>query len=79
MVLAVAGLALCFSWRILLISLGQLNTGKFIIINAMEVNLAGCIFEAEWEALGRGEDDQVYRSFTTRETWVPLSSPLLST
>ena len=72
LVLAVAGLSLCLAWRTLLVSFGQLNAGKFVIINAMEHQLAGAIYEAEWEALGRGEDDAVYRSFTTRETWVPV-------
>lgn len=72
LVLAVTGLSLCFAWRTLLVSFGQLNTGKFVIINAMESNLSSAIYEAEWEALGRGEDDSVYRSFTARETWVPL-------
>ena len=32
-----------------------------------------CIFAAEWEALGRGEDPKKYRSFTSREIWVPYS------
>ena len=71
-ILAVAGSSLCFAWRTLLISFGQLNTGKFIIINAMEEELSAAIYTAEWQALGRGEDPSVYRSFTTRETWVPI-------
>lgn len=71
-ILAVTGLALCVAWRSLLISFGQLNTGKFVIIDAMESNLAASIFAAEWEALGRGEDRSVYRSFTKREADVPI-------
>lgn len=73
LVLAVAGAALCMAWRSLIISFGQLNTGKFKIINTMERSLAASIFAAEWEALSRGKDPKVYRSFTSREVFVPLS------
>src|SRR5207249_11688352 len=70
-VLAVAGAVLCGAWRTLIISFGQLNTGKFAIINEMEQRLAASIFAAEWEALERGENPAVYRSFTAREALVP--------
>lgn len=72
-VLAVAGASLCVAWRSLIISFGQLNTGKFAIINAMEAELAASIFVAEWEALDRGENPKVYRSFTSREIYVPVA------
>ncbi len=70
-VLAVAGAILCGAWRSLLISFGQLNRGKFKIINAIERYLTVAVYSAEWEALGRGEDPKVYRSFTAKEIWVP--------
>jgi hypothetical protein len=73
LVLAVAGAALCAPWRTLIISFGQLNTGKFKVINEMERALAASIFAAEWEALERGENPKVYRSFTSREIFVPLA------
>ena len=60
-VLAIAGAALCWAWRSLIISFGQLNTGKFRIINEMEQSLAASIFAAEWEALERGKNPKVYR------------------
>ena len=72
-VLAVAGLILCGAWRSLITSLGQLNRGKFKVINTMERHLKSAIYAAEWEALGRGEDPKVYRSFTSREIWVPTA------
>ena len=72
-VLAIAGLALCVAWRSLLISFGQLNSGKFAIINRMERSLAASIYAAEWEALARGEDARVYQSFTEREAFVPFA------
>ena len=70
-VLAVAGAILCAAWRSLITSFGQLNSGKFQVINTMESYLKAAVYSAEWEALGRGEDPKVYRSFTSREIWVP--------
>ncbi len=72
LVVSLAGVFLCFAWRSLLISFGQLNAGKFRIIGAMEKRLQAAIYAAEWEALGRGEDNRVYRSFTAREASVPF-------
>lgn len=71
LVLAVVGAVLCLSWRSLIKSFGQLNTGKFKVINTLEKYLRAAIYEAEWEALGRGENPKIYRSFTSREIWVP--------
>jgi hypothetical protein len=73
LVLALAGAALCFAWRSLIISFGQLNTGKFKIIGEMERSLAASIFGAEWEALECGRNPKVYRSFTSREIYVPIA------
>jgi hypothetical protein len=73
LVLAFAGATLCTAWRSLIISFGQLNTGKFAIINTMEKDLAASIYAAEWEALERGSNPKVYRSFTSREVFVPIA------
>jgi hypothetical protein len=70
-VFAVAGVILCAAWRSLITSFGQLNRGKFEVINAIERYLRAGIYAAEWEALGRGKDPKIYRSFTSREIWVP--------
>lgn len=70
-VLSLAGALLCLAWRSLITSFGQLNSGKFQVINAIERYFTAAIYAAEWEALGRGEDPNVYRSFTSREIWVP--------
>lgn len=70
-VLAIAGAILCGAWRSLISSFGQLNRGKFQVINYIERYLKASIYAAEWEALGRGEDPAIYRSFTSREIWVP--------
>lgn len=70
-VLAAAGVILCGAWRSLISSFGQLNRGKFDVINTIEQQLSAAIYSAEWEALGRGENSKTYRSFTSREIWVP--------
>lgn len=70
-VLALAGALLCAAWRSLINSFGQLNRGKFKVINAIERHFVAAIYAAEWEALGRGENPKIYRSFTSREIWVP--------
>ena len=69
--MAVAGAILCAAWRSLITSFGQLNRGKFQVINTIERYLKTAIYAAEWEALGRGENPKVYRPFTSREIWVP--------
>lgn len=71
LVLALAGLLLALAWRSLIRSFGQLNAGKFSVINSIEKFLAVSIYEAEWAALERGRNPKVYRSFTSREIWVP--------
>jgi hypothetical protein len=70
--LCLTGVIVSFAWRSLLISFGQLNKGKFAVILRLEKRFAASVFEAEWEALGRGEDPKVYRSFTASESGVPV-------
>jgi hypothetical protein len=72
MVLTVAGASLAVSWRSRIKSYGQLNTGKFEVINRIETLFPAAIFRAEWKALGEGKDPRLYRSFTERETWPPV-------
>lgn len=70
-IIALAGVVLSIAWRSLLLSFGQLNKGKFAIINRLERLLPAAIYAAEWEALERGEDPKTYRTFTSREIWAP--------
>lgn len=77
LILAIVGAGVCMAWRNLIISFGQLNKGKFAIINRMEQDLAASIFVAEWEALEQGNDPKVYRSFTSREILVPIAFGLI--
>jgi len=72
--LSLTGGLLAYAWRSLLVSFGQLNTGKFAVINRLEGLLPAAIYSAEWKALAEGKNPKVYRSFTSRELWVPNAS-----
>lgn len=69
--LGVTGVLLAIAWRRLVKSYRQLNTGKFRVINLLEKNLPASLFDAEWEALGRGGDKDKYRPFTATESVIP--------
>jgi hypothetical protein len=71
LVIALTGLILAHAWKSLIVSFGQLNTGKFAVINRLERFLPAAIFYSEWEALERGQNPKVYRSSTSREIWAP--------
>ncbi|MBJ2357141.1 hypothetical protein [Sphaerochaeta sp. S2] len=73
LILAITGAILCGAWRSLIKSFGQLNKGKFKVINTIERYLNTAIYAAEWEALEHGDNPKVYRSFTSREIWVPTT------
>lgn len=68
---AVAGIVFSLTWRSLINSYGQLNSGKFKIIHLLETRLPAKLFDAEWDALNRG-DGTIYKPFTQTETNVPL-------
>lgn len=65
--LGLAGVTLCFGWRRLIVSFGQLNGGKFAVIQALERRLPARVFAAEWTALGCGRDPKKYAPFTETE------------
>lgn len=71
MILSIAGAILALAWKSLITSFGQLNTGKFRVINRIEQELPASIYLAEWKALGEGKDRKRYLTFTSREVWAP--------
>lgn len=73
LVLALTGFVLATAWRSLLLSAGQLNTGKFVVINRIEKLLPVAVYQAEWKALDEGKNPHKYRTFTSRETSVPMT------
>lgn len=70
--ISIAGILLCVGWRRLVHSYRQLNAGKFDVINLLEEHLPVSLFEAEWEALGRGNDPKKYIPFTKTEATIPI-------
>lgn len=70
-VLAATGAILALAWQSLIRSFGQLNTGKFAVINRIESILPVAVYLAEWKALDEGRDPKKYRTFTSREVWTP--------
>lgn len=73
-ILAVTGGILSLAWKSLLRSFGQLNTGKFAVINKLEERLPARVFTAEWTALAEGKNKRIYLSFTSREIWAPWTT-----
>jgi len=71
LVVAVAGVVLCYSWYRLVRSYKDLNSGKFKVVHAIESRLPASPYDAEWEAVGRGEDKNLYLPFTHIEIYIP--------
>lgn len=71
LVLSLTGMILSAAWHSLLLSFGQLNNGKFAVINRIEKELPAAVYDAEWKALKEGADPETYRTFTSREVWTP--------
>ena len=71
-IIALAGILLCFVWYRLVRSYKDLNSGKFKVIHEIEKELPLSPFDAEWEAIGRGKDSRLYLPFTNLELRIPL-------
>lgn len=70
-VVSLAGIALCYAWYRLIRSYKDINSGKFKVVQEIEKELPLSPYDAEWEALGRGDDPKLYLPFTHVEVWVP--------
>lgn len=79
LVVSILGLVLCMVWKININSYGQLNTGKFKVIQEMEAQLPFACYDREWELLGAGQDSKKYLQLTKVEQYVPylLAVPYL--
>jgi hypothetical protein len=66
-----SGIALCLLWYQLIRSYSDLNGAKFKVIHEIEIRLPVSPYDAEWEALGRGKDDDLYKPVTHIERAVP--------
>lgn len=69
--LALAGMVLSYLWFRILRSYRGINSAKFAVIHEIERQLPLRPYDAEWEAVGRGEDPERYRALTHIEGRVP--------
>lgn len=51
---SLAGVLICYVWYRLVLSYKNLNSAKFKVVHAMERELPYRLFDAEWDAVGRG-------------------------
>ena len=70
-IISILGMVLCVIWFRLILSYKQLNTAKFKVVHLMEQHLPFAPYDAEWEAVDRGEDPTLYKPFTHVETAIP--------
>lgn len=70
--LAIAGVTLCYFWRSLILSYKNLNTAKWLVVHKIEKRLPISPYDAEWDAMGRGENSKLYKPITHIEMGVPL-------
>jgi hypothetical protein len=73
LIIVAGALAICWFWYRVIRSYDGLNTGKFFVIHALERRLPAAVFEAEWEALGRGLDPERYKPISHLERMVPAT------
>lgn len=69
--LSVAGMVLSVLWFQIITSHRDLNTAKFKIIHQIEQRLPLSLYDAEWNAMGRGKNPTLYRPLSHIERFVP--------
>jgi hypothetical protein len=67
----IAAGVLCLLWYRIVRSYRDLNSAKLKVIHAIERNLQICPYDTEWEALGRGKNEQRHLPFTDAAIAVP--------
>jgi hypothetical protein len=71
-IISISAMLLCYIWWRLVCSYRQLNSGKFKVIHQIEGLLPLKPYDAEWIALGKGEDKSKYVPFSVLESKVPI-------
>lgn len=69
--IGLAGMVICYLWYRLVKSYKDINSGKFKVIHKIEQKLPLAPYDAEWEALGRGQNPKLYLPFTRVEMGIP--------
>ena len=68
----IAVILLCLVWWCVMHSYRQLNAGKFKVVHALEQMLPVASYDAEWKALGNGQNWKLYLPLTHIENLVPV-------
>lgn len=74
---SLAGIAISYMWYRLVRSYKDLNSAKFKVIHEIEKSLPISPYDAEWEAVGKGENSKLYLPFTHIEIFIPWVFALL--
>lgn len=70
-VTSAAGILICYIWFRLVLSYKNLNSAKFKVVHAIEADLPYKPYDAEWLAVGEGNNKKLYHPFTSLEMRVP--------
>lgn len=69
--LAIAGCLLTLFWYHIILSYRNLNTAKWQVVQSIEKRLPISPYDAEWDAVQRGNNPKLYRPISHIESWVP--------
>lgn len=69
--LALAGCLMTLFWYNIVISYRNLNSAKWQVVQDIEKRLPISPYDAEWDAVQRGENPKLYRPISHIESWVP--------
>ncbi|MDA8335094.1 MAG: hypothetical protein M0Z41_08920 [Peptococcaceae bacterium] len=72
LVVSVMGMLFCYIWHQIINSYRQLNSGKYRIVHQIEDKLPVKPYDAEWEALGKGKDPELYVPISHVEERIPI-------
>lgn len=69
--LGAVGVAISFMWNRLVVSFGDLNTAKYLVVHEIEQHLPLRPYDAEWQAVGEGKNPKLYKPVSHIEAGVP--------
>ena len=70
-IVPIAGLLVCFLWRVIVKSYRDINTAKFQVLHEIEDRLPLRLYSYEWEVAKHG-DGTKYRPTSHVEMWIPV-------
>lgn len=70
--LSISAILICIYWVNILENYRKLNSGKFKVIHDIEKQLPLNLFDFEWEKLGRGNNNKLYKKMSNVEKGIPF-------